>query len=55
MFSPAIPPLQDDPQQRQPDISLAKEILHWQPCVELEEGLKRVIAYFGTRGVVSRQ
>ena len=36
----------DDPKQRQPDIKLAKEKLGWQPTVELEDGLKRMIGYF---------
>lgn len=37
----------DDPRQRQPDISLAKKQLDgWEPVVQLEEGLKRTIAYF---------
>jgi UDP-glucuronate decarboxylase len=36
----------DDPLQRQPDISLAKRALDWQPRVGLEEGLKRTIDYF---------
>jgi len=36
----------DDPQQRQPDISLAKEVLDWQPTVELEQGLDKTIDYF---------
>ena len=36
----------DDPRQRQPDISLAKEKLGWQPTIELEEGLLRMIEYF---------
>jgi len=40
---------QDDPTQRQPDISLAKERLGWKPTVELEEGLKKTIEYFKTR------
>ena len=35
----------DDPKQRQPDIRLAKEKLGWQPTVELEDGLKRMIEY----------
>lgn len=40
---------QDDPLQRQPDISLAKEKLNnWQPNIQLEEGLKRTIQYFDT-------
>jgi UDP-glucuronate decarboxylase len=37
---------QDDPTQRCPDITLARRILDWQPTVELEEGLRRTIAYF---------
>lgn len=36
----------DDPTQRQPDISLAKEKLGWSPSVDLEEGLRNTIAYF---------
>ena len=36
----------DDPQQRRPDISLAKEKLNWTPKIELEEGLKKTIEYF---------
>ena len=36
----------DDPQQRRPDISLAKEKLNWSPKIELEEGLKKTINYF---------
>jgi len=39
-------PLSDDPVQRQPDISLAKEKLHWQPQIALEDGLARTIEYF---------
>jgi len=37
---------QDDPMQRQPDITLARERLGWEPKVQLEEGLKKTIAYF---------
>ena len=37
---------QDDPKQRQPDISKAQELLAWQPQVPLAEGLMRTIAYF---------
>ncbi len=37
---------QDDPQQRQPDISKAKAVLGWEPAIHLEEGLQRTIAYF---------
>ncbi|NCC73341.1 MAG: SDR family oxidoreductase [Sphingobacteriia bacterium] len=36
----------DDPMQRQPDITKAREILGWEPKVHLEEGLKRTIEYF---------
>lgn len=36
----------DDPRQRQPNISLAKAKLDWQPKVSLEDGLKETIAYF---------
>ena len=36
----------DDPAQRQPVIDLAKDKLGWQPTVNLEDGLKRTIAYF---------
>jgi len=37
---------QDDPEKRKPDISLAKDKLHWQPSIGLEEGLLRTIHYF---------
>ena len=37
---------QDDPRQRQPDITLAKSTLGWEPRIELEDGLKQTIAYF---------
>lgn len=36
----------DDPKQRQPDITLAKKKLEWQPTIQLEEGLKYMIEYF---------
>jgi len=36
----------DDPTQRKPDISLAGEVLGWQPRVALDEGLEKTIAYF---------
>lgn len=36
----------DDPRQRQPDITLAKEKLKWEPTIELEDGLQRMIEYF---------
>lgn len=37
---------EDDPRQRQPDITLARQILGWEPRVPLEKGLKRTIEYF---------
>ncbi len=37
---------QDDPLQRQPDISLAKKELDWEPFINLEEGLEKTIDYF---------
>ena len=43
LFEPS--PL-DDPQRRQPDISLAKELLGWSPRVSLDEGLRKTIDYF---------
>ena len=36
----------DDPMQRQPDISLARQMLQWEPVVALNEGLRRTISYF---------
>lgn len=41
---------QDDPKQRQPDITLAKTLLQWEPKVPLEDGLKETISYF--RGII---
>jgi UDP-glucuronate decarboxylase len=38
----------DDPMQRQPDISFARRAIGWEPKVQLEDGLKRAIAYFDT-------
>ncbi|MBA3017044.1 MAG: SDR family NAD-dependent epimerase/dehydratase, partial [Desulfobacteraceae bacterium] len=37
---------QDDPCRRQPDISLAKEKLDWQPVIKLDDGLKKTVEYF---------
>jgi UDP-glucuronate decarboxylase len=36
----------DDPKQRQPDITLAKKCLKWEPVVPLEEGIEKTIGYF---------
>jgi len=41
-----MPLPQDDPKQRQPDITLARENLGWEPTVSLDDGLKETIAYF---------
>ena len=41
-----LPLPQDDPKQRQPDISRAKESLGWEPTVPLNEGLVKTIEYF---------
>ncbi len=46
-----LPP--DDPVQRQPDITLAKSTLAWEPVVKLEDGLRKTIEYF--EGVVSSE
>jgi dTDP-glucose 4,6-dehydratase len=40
---------QDDPKQRQPDITRARTLLKWEPVVKLEDGLKRTIEYFRGR------
>ena len=37
---------QDDPKQRQPDISLAREALSWEPKIDLNAGLEKTISYF---------
>ena len=36
----------DDPMQRQPDITLAKQVLSWQPSIRLDDGLVKTINYF---------
>ena len=41
-----LPLPQDDPKQRQPDISLAKARLHWEPAIKLEQGLLNTVTYF---------
>lgn len=41
-----IPLPSDDPMQRKPDISLAKEKLLWEPNIQLDQGLKKTIEYF---------
>ena len=44
-----LPLPQDDPRQRQPDITRAKQLLGWQPTIPLAEGLKKTVAYFAKR------
>ncbi|MBY9068535.1 SDR family oxidoreductase [Hyphomonas sp. WL0036] len=39
---------QDDPKQRQPDITKARAVLGWEPSIKLDDGLKKTIAYFDT-------
>jgi UDP-glucuronate decarboxylase len=41
-----LPLPQDDPRQRKPDISLAKQKLNWEPKVTLEDGLRETVKYF---------
>jgi UDP-glucuronate decarboxylase len=45
--SRTLPP--DDPVKRRPDITLAKENLHWQPEIKLDQGLRQTIDYFKDR------
>jgi len=40
---------QDDPKQRRPDISLAREKLGWEPAIDLDTGLRKTAAYFADR------
>ena len=42
----------DDPKVRQPDISLAREVLRWSPEIELREGLERTVAQSGKAALV---
>ena len=42
----------DDPKQRKPDITLAREILGWEPKIDLREGLRRTIEKAGVEGLV---
>jgi len=41
--------LGNDPQQRQPDITRARQLLGWEPQVDIRIGLKETIAYFRTK------
>jgi len=40
----------DDPTQRRPDITKAKEVLSWEPSIDLQNGLSKTIAWFRNRG-----
>jgi len=40
---------EDDPKQRKPDISKAREILNWEPKMDIEQGLENTIKYFKTK------
>jgi UDP-glucuronate decarboxylase len=40
----------DDPRQRQPNVSMARSVLGWQPTVSVDDGLKETIRYF--RGIL---
>lgn len=41
-----MPPVEDDPQRRKPDIARAKKFLNWEPRVPLKVGLEKTIEYF---------
>jgi len=43
----------DDPQVRQPDITRARQLLNWEPTIQLEEGLQRMLPSFGREPVVA--
>jgi UDP-glucuronate decarboxylase len=43
-----MPLPQDDPLQRRPDITKARELLGWEPTIPLRQGLERTIDYFKT-------
>src|SRR4029078_9835875 len=44
-----LPLPEDDPKQRQPDISRAQALLDWNPTIPLNEGLEKTVAYFRAR------
>jgi len=50
-----MPPLEDDPKRRKPDIRRAKELLGWQPEISLEEGLKKTIDYFNNKVAINTE
>jgi UDP-glucuronate decarboxylase len=44
-----LPLPQDDPRQRKPDITRARQLLNWNPTIPLREGLEKTVAYFAER------
>jgi dTDP-glucose 4,6-dehydratase len=47
-----LPLPEDDPKVRQPDITVARELLGWEPAIDLREGIRRTTEYF--RNLVER-
>ncbi len=43
-----LPLPEDDPKVRQPDITVAREVLGWEPKVDLVQGLEKTVPYFRT-------
>jgi UDP-glucuronate decarboxylase len=50
-----LPLPQDDPKQRQPDISRAQTLLDWNPTISLQEGLQKTVAYFREIAISNQQ
>jgi UDP-glucuronate decarboxylase len=50
-----LPLPEDDPKQRQPDISRAQALLGWEPTISLNEGLKKTVAYFKQAANIKQQ
>lgn len=44
-----VPRPQDDPEKRRPDITLARELLGWEPKTDVDQGLRATIASFSSR------
>ena len=42
----SLPLPEDDPKVRRPDITVAREVLGWEPKIELREGIRRTIPFF---------
>jgi UDP-glucuronate decarboxylase len=41
-----LPLPKDDPKQRKPDITLARELMNWEPTIQLRQGIEATVAYF---------